>query len=199
MKDRLRNAIDTLLDIMRSNKLHVVNCEKEILRGLQFEGDPNIKGYVDMILGDDIDYLYVFDFKWTSSKNHYPELLKKNGSLQLALYKEMVEKELGRDVAAVAYYLMPENCLYSTTSFEGEHTEKLEEEENVGKDLFLQVKNSYKYRLQQIKDGKIELGEGKLEKYLQYVNDTKKEGLMPLRVRDGVKETNIFSNYKCFK
>ena len=199
MKDRLRNAIDTLLDIMRSNKLHVVNCEKEILRGLQFEGDPNIKGYVDMILGDDIDYLYVFDFKWTSSKNHYPELLKKNGSLQLALYKEMVEKELGRDVAAVAYYLMPENCLYSTTSFEGEHTEKLEEEENVGKDLFLQVKNSYKYRLQQIKDGKIELGEGKLEKDLQYVNDTKKEGLMPLRVRDGVKETNIFSNYKCFK
>ena len=29
--------------------------------------------------------------------------------------------------------------------------------------------------------------------------DTDKEGLMPLRKRDGVKETNIFSNYKCFK
>ena len=145
MKDRLRNAIDTLLDIMRSNKLHVVDCEKEILRGLQFESNPNIKGYVDMILGDDKDNLYVFDFKWTSSKSHYPDLLKKNGSLQLALYREMVEKELGKDVAAVAYYLMPENCLYSTTSFEGEHTEKLEEVENVGKNLFLQVKNSYKY------------------------------------------------------
>jgi hypothetical protein len=199
MKDRLRNAIDTLLDIMRSNKLHVVDCEKEILRGLQFESNPNIKGYVDMILGDDKDNLYVFDFKWTSSKSHYPDLLKKNGSLQLALYREMVEKELGKDVAAVAYYLMPENCLYSTTSFEGEHTEKLEEVENVGKNLFLQVKNSYKYRLQQIKDGKIELGEGKPEKDLQYVNDTKKEDLMPLRIRAGVKETNIFSNYKCFK
>jgi hypothetical protein len=184
---------------MRSNKLHVVDCEKEILRSLQFEGDPDIKGYVDMILGDNNDNLYVFDFKWTSSKSKYDNLLKKNGSLQLALYKEMVEKELDRDVAAVAYYLMPENCLYSITSFEGEHTKKLEEVENVGKDLFLQVKNSYKYRLQQIKEGEIELGEGKPTKDLQYDIDTEKKDLMPLHKRDGVKETNIFSNYKCFK
>ena len=199
MKDRLRNAIDTLLDIMRANKLHVVDCEKEILRKLQFEGDPDIRGFVDMILGDNNDNLYVFDFKWTSSKSKYDNLLKKNGSLQLALYKEMVEKELDRDVAAVAYYLMPENCLYSITSFEGEHTKKLEEVENVGKDLFLQVKNSYKYRLQQIKEGEIELGEGKPTKDLQYDIDTEKKDLMPLHKRDGVKETNIFSNYKCFK
>lgn len=199
MKDRLRNAIDTLLDIMRSNKLHVVDCEKEILRSLQFEGDPDIKGYVDMILGDNNDNLYVFDFKWTTSKNHYPELLKKNGSLQLALYKEIVKKELGKEVVATAYYLMPENCLYSISFFNGDHTTKLEEEENIGKNLFLQVKNSYKYRLQQILDGKIELGEGKLATNLQYVNDTEKEGLMPLRIRDEVKENNIFSNYKCFK
>lgn len=199
MKDRLRNAIDTLLDIMRSNKLHVVDCEKEIIRGLQFEGNPNIKGYVDMILENDKDDLYVFDFKWTSSKSHYPDLLKKNGSLQLALYKEMVEKELGKDVAAVAYYLMPENCLYSITPFIGDHTTELEEEENVGKNLFLQVKNSYAYRLHQIQDGRIELGEGQPTDKLQYVSDTTEENLMPLRIRDGVKETNIFSNYKCFK
>jgi len=199
MKDRLRNAIDTLLDIMRANNLHVVNCEKEIIRGLQFEGDPDIKGYVDMILGDDSSNLYVFDFKWTSSKNHYPGLLKMNGSLQLALYKEMVEQELGKEVAATAYYLMPENCLYSVFSFNGDHTTKMEEVENVGQKLFLQVKNSHKYRLQQIKDGKIELGEGKLATDLQYFDDMEKEGLMPLRIREGAKEANIFSNYKCFK
>ena len=199
MKDRLRNAIDTLLDIMRLNKLHVVECEKEIIRGLQFEGDPDIKGFVDMILGDDNANLYVFDFKWTSSKNHHPDLLKKNGSLQLALYKEMVKKELGREVVATAYYLMPENCLYSISNFNGDHTTKLEEEENVGKNLFVQVKNSYQYRLQQIRKGMIELGESKQATDLQYVNDTGEKGLMPLRIRDGVKETNIFSNYKCFK
>jgi hypothetical protein len=75
----------------------------------------------------------------------------------------------------------------------------MEEVENVGQKLFLQVKNSHKYRLQQIKDGKIELGEGKLATDLQYVDDMEKEGLMPLRIRDGAKEANIFSNYKCFK
>jgi hypothetical protein len=199
MKDRLRNAIDTLLDIMRSNKLHVVDCEKEILRRLQFEGDPDIKGFVDMILGDNNDNLYVFDFKWTSSKSKYDNLLKKNSSLQLALYKEMVEQELGKKVIATAYYLMPENCLYSISNFNGENTKKLEEVENVGQDLFLQVKNSYKYRLQQIMGGEIELAEGKPTTDLQYDKDVDQEGLMPLRKRDGMKETNIFSNYKCFK
>ena len=152
-----------------------------------------------MILGDDNNKLFVFDFKWTSSKSKYDNLLKKNGSLQLALYKVMVEKELGREVVATAYYLMPENCLYNISSFNGDHTKKLEEEDNAGKDLFLQVKNSYAYRLQQILDGKIELGEGKLAKDLQYDKDTDKKDLMPLRKRDEVKETNIFSNYKCFK
>jgi hypothetical protein len=199
MKDRLRNAIDTLLDIMRANSLHVVDCEKEILRKLKFEGDPDIKGFVDMILGDDNGGLYIFDFKWTSSKSKHSNLLKKNCSLQLALYKELVEQELGRKVVATAYYLMPENCLYSISSFNGDHTTKLVEEENVGKILFEQVKNSHKYRLHQISEGKIELGEGKLATDLQYDKDTGKEYLMPLRKRDGMKETNIFSNYKCFK
>jgi hypothetical protein len=199
MKDRLRNAIDTLLDIMRANSLHVVDCEKEILRKLKFEGDPDIEGFVDMILGDDNGGLYIFDFKWTSSKSKHSNLLKKNCSLQLALYKELVEQELGRKVVATAYYLMPENCLYSISSFNGDHTTKLVEEENVGKILFEQVKNSHKYRLHQISEGKIELGEGKLATDLQYDKDTGKEYLMPLRKRDGMKETNIFSNYKCFK
>ena len=199
MKDRLRNAIDTLLDILTANKLHVVKCEKEILRGLDFVGNPDIKGFVDMLLEDDKGNLYIFDFKWTSSKNHYPELLKKNGSLQLALYKQLVEKELNKTVVATAYYLMPENCLYSTYPFQGEHTSVITEEENIGKNLFLQVKNSYKYRLEEIKKGKIELGEGKKADDLQYVKDTPDKGLMPLRIREELKQENIFSNYKCFK
>jgi hypothetical protein len=60
----------------------------------------------------------------------------------------------------------------------------LEEVENVGKILFEQVKNSHKYRLQQISEGKIEFGEGKLVTELQYDKDMDKEGLMPLRKRD---------------
>jgi hypothetical protein len=152
-----------------------------------------------MLLGDEMGNFYVFDLKWTSSKSRYPDLLKKNGSLQLALYKELVEKELNKTVIATAYYLMPENCLYSTCSFQGEHTSVITEEENVGKDLFLQVKNSYKYRLEEIQNGKIELGEGKKADDLQYVKDTPDKGLMPLRIREEQKQENIFSNYKCFK
>ena len=199
LKDRLRNAIDTLLDIMTANGLHVVACEKEIMCGLDFKFDPDILGFVDMILGDNRDNLYVFDFKWTSSKNHYPDLLKKNGSLQLALYHELVEKELGQKVAATAYYLMPENCLYSIHPFAGENTKQLEEEENQGNNLFLQIRNSYEYRRQQIADGIIELGESQLATDLQYVKDMEEKNLMPLRTRNDMKEGNIFSDYTSFK
>ena len=199
IKDHLRNAIDTLLNIMRSNNLHVVNCEKEIKRGLDFKNNPEIWGFVDMLLGDINDNFYVFDFKWTTSKSHYPELLKKNGSLQLALYQKLVEKELNKKVVATAYYLMPENNLYSIYPFAGEHTTKLEQEENIGKNLFEQVKKSYEYRISQIKEGNIELGEGQIATTLKYVNDTEDKELMPLRIRDEKKQTNIFSNYKCFK
>ena len=199
MKDRLRNAIDTLLDIMRSNRLHVVGCEREIKLSLNFTGNPEIGGTVDMILGDANNNLYVFDFKWTSSKNHHPNLLKKNGSLQLALYQEMVEKELNQKVVATAYYLMPENNLYSIYPFTVEHTTKLDQVENIGNDLFEQVKNSHKYRLNQIMEGNIELGEGQIAKTLKYVNDTADKELMPLGIKDEKKEINIFSNYKCFK
>ena len=199
LKDRLRNAIETLLCIMQSNQLHVVACEKEILRKLDFTYDPDIKGFVDMILGDDTGGLYVFDFKWTSSKNRYPDLLKKNGSLQLALYHQLVERELGQKVVATAYYLMPENCLYSIHPFIGENTTKLDEEENLGKDLFTQIQNAYEYRRQQIGEGKIELYEGQVADDLQYVIDTNDKNLMPLRTRNGMKDSNIFSNYTSFR
>ncbi|MBR4389835.1 MAG: PD-(D/E)XK nuclease family protein [Prevotella sp.] len=199
LKDRLRYAIDTLLGIVRDNDLCVVECEKKIIRKLGLEYNPDIKGYIDMLLTDRQGKLYVFDFKWTSSKNHYKDLIAKNGSLQLALYKELAKKELSKPVAATAYFLMPENRLYSTHAFQGSDAIQLEETENVGKKLFTQIKNSHKYRCQQLSEGNIELGEGKDTSELRYVSDSSDKKLMPLRSRDGIKEENIFSDYNNFR
>ena len=199
LKDRLHHAIESLLGVVRDNDLCVVECEKEITRKLGLEHNPDIKGYIDMLLSDRLGNLYVFDFKWTTSKNRYKDLITKNGSLQLALYKELVEKELGQHVAATAYFLMPENHLYSTHAFKGEDAIQLEETENVGKNLFLQIKNSHKYRCQQLLKGNIELGEGKDFSGLDYVSDSSDKNLMPLRSRDGVKDDNNFSDYNSFR
>ena len=119
--------------------------------------------------------------------------------MQLALYHQLVERELGQKVVATAYYLMPENCLYSIHPFIGENTTKLDEEENLGKDLFTQIQNAYEYRRQQIGEGKIELYEGQVADDLQYVIDTNDKNLMPLRTRNGMKDSNIFSNYTSFR
>lgn len=199
LKDRLRHAIDSLLGVVRDNDLCVVECEKEIIRKFGLEYNPDINGYIDMLLADRQGNLYVFDFKWTSSKNRYKDLITKNGSLQLALYKELVEKESGKPVAATAYFLMPENHLYSTYAFLGADAIQLEETENVGKELFLQIKNSHKYRCQQLSEGYIELGEGKDSSELSYVSDSSGKNLMPLRSRDGIKDVNIFSDYNSFR
>lgn len=199
LKDRLRHAIEALLVIIRDNALHVVDCEKEIIRKLQFDSNPDIKGYVDMILADEQNNLFVFDFKWTSSKSKYQGFITKNAALQLALYKELVVQELGMNVVATAYFLMPENHLYSTYEFKGDNSVQLEEQENVGKELFSQVKNSHKYRLQQLAKGDIELGECEDPSELQYYIDSVQKELMPLQIRDGVKADNIFSDYNSFR
>lgn len=199
LKDRLRIAIDALLGIIKDNEFHVVDCEKEIIRQLDFESCPDIKGYIDMLLADSQGNLYVFDFKWTSSKNHYKDLVIKNGSLQLALYKELAQKEMGKKVAATAYFLMPENHLYSTYAFQGADAIRLEETENVGKELFKQIKNSYKYRLGQLAKGNVELGEGEDPSELAYQKDCWEKELMPLRLKNGMKEDNIFSDYNSLR
>ncbi len=199
LKEQLRKCLKVLLTIMRENQLTVTGCEHEIKQDMGMiknEDGWDMKGFIDMTLEDENHHPVVFDFKWTASK-YYKELLSANRSIQLEMYRSMLTAEKRDAVERVAYFLMPESHLYSLEHFEGLHCTQLEAENN--DNIVEQVKHAYNYRKRQIGSGQIEMGEGLPGDRLDYYNDTAAESLFPLKMKDGVQDYNLFSNYSLFK
>ena len=93
----------------------------------------------------------------------------------------------------VAYFLMPEGQLYSTSQFEGKYCHKIDPENT--EDLLEKVKNSYAYRRKEIVSGKIETTEATTTCEFDYVNDTENNNLVPLKIKGKGKELNRFTDY----
>ncbi len=201
LKEELRRCVQHLLEIIHLNRLHVAACEKEIENDqMGFTKGINIRGFLDMLLADDYDGLYIFDFKWTTS-DRYTKMLQENRSLQLAIYEELTKKEIGNNVVAVGYFLMPRGILFSTHPFETcEYFEQQEIKENTETTVINEIRNSYIYRRTQIVNGNIEIGEGQSAETLPYCIDQQEKHLFPLSTdSEGNKYGNLFSNYGLFK
>lgn len=202
LKDQLRRCIYSLLEIIKLNGLHVEACEKNITsEKMGFKPNIKITGFLDMRLADDNDGQYIFDFKWTTS-SRYEYALEENRSLQLALYAELVHKEISPNVVAEAYYIMPRGKLYSTYQFAScENFELVELVEGAPKDNTIEmVRNSYAYRRRQITNGEIEMGEETAIESLPYGEDIVSEHLLPLACdSEKNKRPNYYSNNRFLK
>ena len=198
MKRELRQCVENLKELLKTNNLRVVACESNLndtigLKSIDGE-DITITSYIDCLLEDAAGKPIVFDFKWTSSKSYYQSLLKENKSLQLAIYEAIVNKHLGKKVERVGYFLMPEGRLYSTCKeFKGENCEKIEPD-NMD-NLLEKIKNSYRFRCQEILEGKIETAEATDSQEFAYVDQTTSENLVPLKIESNGKKTNMFSDF----
>ena len=157
-------------------------CEKKIYsENMGFAPNINIIGFLDMRLADANDGQYIFDFKWSRSDGYIYTLQEKR-SIQLALYAELVRKEINPNVVAEGYFLMPRGKLYSTYDFApSDEFERVEIDENAPADSTIDMlRNSYAYRRQQITEGSIEVGEGQAVEALQYGKDMEDKHLLPL-------------------
>lgn len=202
LKDQLRHCIAVLLEIIRDNGLHVEACEQVIkCQDMGFRPHIAIIGCLDMRLADDNEGQYVFDFKWTTS-SRYKSALKENRSLQLAIYAELVRRQLKKDVVAVAYFLMPQGKLFSTHPFAGsDHFEQLVLGVGAPKDNTIDmVRNAYTYRREEITRGDIEMGEEQMLELLPYGADREECHLLPLACDVGMnKRPNYYSNNSFLK
>jgi len=200
LTEQLQKCLDVLLTIIRENRLTVTGCEQRVTKDMgmiKTEEGWDMIGFIDMTLEDENHHPVVFDFKWTSSKSYYRDLLTANRSIQLELYRTMLSAEKRDAVEKVAYFLMPESHLYSLEHFNGLHCTQLQP---ANKDNIVeQLKNAFFYRKKQIDSGRIEIGEGFPCGMLDYYNATEAESLFPLNIKDGQQESNIFSNYILFK
>jgi hypothetical protein len=201
LKEQLRKCLDVLMSIIRENRLTVTGCEHLVTKDMNMLKNGkewDMKGYIDMTLEYENHHPVVFDFKWTSSKSYYRDLLTKNRSIQLELYRTMLGTEKRDTVERTAYFLMPEGHLYSKEHFEGLHCTQLQPENQ--DNIVEQLRQSFFYRKQQLDGGKVEVGEAFPLSMLDYYNDTVEKNLFPLKSDDtGAEETNIFSNYNLFK
>lgn len=197
-KKQLSASLEGLLKGISENKLRVVACEKSV--GYQqekdsdkvirhgFIGDLDTKGFIDMQLEDPEGNPYIFDFKWTTSDRH-AQKLKENKSIQLALYKELIEQETKRKVKAVAYYLLPLARFVSTSDLKGaiNLSHILIESERASKDLLKEIQNSYKYRKEEILSGKLEETADWAKEDITYEQQRDDLGLLPMDYYDNAK------------
>ena len=201
LKEQLRRCLDVLLEIIRENHLTVTGCEQMVKKDMELlhnDKEWDMVGYIDMTLEDENHHPVVFDFKWTSSKTYYRDLLTANRSVQLELYRTMLSAEKRDNVERTAYFLMPEGHLYSKEHFEGIHCTQLQAENNAN--IVEQLRQSFFYRKKQLDEGNVEVGEAFPVSMLDYYNDTEERNLFPLSTDDtGAEKENIFSNYKLFK
>ena len=201
LKEQLRKCLDILLEIIRDNHLTVTGCEHLVTKDmglLHNEKGWDMKGYIDMTLEDENHHPVVFDFKWTSSKSYYRDLLTANRSIQLELYRNMYGTEKRDVVERTAYFLMPEAHVHSKEHFEGLHCTQLTPENH--DNIVEQLRQSFFYRKRQLDEGNVEVGKAFPASMLDYYNDSEENNLFPLNIDDtGYQVDNIFSNYGLFK
>ncbi|MBR1721705.1 MAG: PD-(D/E)XK nuclease family protein, partial [Treponema sp.] len=198
-KKQVRENIGELLRGISENGLCVLACEKPIgymkdygknlVIKHGFVGNLDIKGSVDMLLSDSEGKLYIFDFKWTSSSHRHASLLEENKSVQLALYKELVSKEMNGEVKLAAYFLMPAARFVSLDELKGSVNLQQVQVKVERKDacLLKEIQKSYEYRMDEIFQGKLEETTGWPKEEITYEKNTEKNGLMPMDYYDNRK------------
>lgn len=187
----LRKSVLSVLDFIESNGFSIYGTEHEVKTELPVIGSFYAK--IDLLLKNADGDFVIVDFKWSES-SYYVHALEKERILQLALYKAAVERQLGVKVLTTGYFILPKYNFFTI------HDIGLKNHENVTvvglesyHDVFDQACNSYRYRMDQLKTGLIEEGEGFEMLDLQYEIDTEEFNLYPLEGEydnEGIKAVN---------
>ena len=178
-KSQLKKSVTVLLNIIDTNQLTIVGSEYQAETDI--DGIGRMYAQVDLLLQKD-EKLIVFDFKWNEGST-YQKKLENNLSLQLAVYKNILEKACNQDVVFCGYYILPKHKLlthdHDILSDENDENIEIVNPAN-NNDLFQQAIRSYDYRKKQLLNGVIEEAETLPLANLQYTIDSISENLYPL-------------------
>lgn len=128
---RLHQSMRNLLE--QVTKAGMVQVEPERIVSGYFPGG-NLEGSADLVMLNSRNERAIVDMKWSGSKK-FPEKLRQNRHLQLAIYAELLRQETGQ-WPSVAYYVLdrarffaPDNHIFSDAdvkpSADGENTAQL--------------------------------------------------------------------------
>ena len=197
-KNELKMCLKKLLEVIKDNNLVVYATENRFSGvDVSLYDDTPINGSIDMVLENRDGDLYIFDFKWSSSFSYYRNRISDNLSIQLELYKTALEKETNKKVVVVSYVLLPSLSIFTSSDLKGRRgTISISPERD--KPLLDEIKNSFAFRKNEISSGRIEIGDGKSQSFLDYAKNQNDMVPLPLD-EEGNKKGNRFSDYECFK
>ena len=179
---KLKESVLVLVDIIIGLGLQPVGCEIEMK--VNFDDIGPFEAKPDMLLQEtnNLSHYVIFDFKWSESLS-YEKKLKENRAMQLAFYSQAAtihyqQQDHNAKIVATAYYLFPKCKLFTNCYAKTEHIVHVEMDEEAKKrELFDELKNSYKYRRNELDAGRVEESElAKIEE-IPYKKD--KEGNLP--------------------
>ena len=185
-KTILKDSVTVLTTIIQNLHLQPVGSEVEVNVCLDTIGA--FYGNIDMVLKNANGDYVIFDFKWSESK-HYSKDLEENKAIQLELYRKAAMKHYGSNIAGVAYYLFPTMTMYTSDFPESDYIRRIKvKTEAASRNLFEEIKNSYKYRREELDLGFIEDSEMNSIEELEYTKSGSTTPLYPLDVAYGTKD-----------
>ena len=201
-KNDLKESMLSLITIIEKLNLKPVGCEMPFPakdnEALHLTDIGPFGARIDFLLTNDQGNYVIFDFKWSDSKR-FAEMIQENTAVQLELYKQTVLKFYpGKNVVGVGYYLMPLKQLITADFNEIPETTLIKHVERAGGDLFEEIRNAYRYRMEEIRKGHIE--EAEMMNLLGVTNcyyaDQQSQNLCPLDVKEN---TAIKSSESVFR
>jgi hypothetical protein len=150
---KLRESIRQLR--LQLNAANIVEVQPEMELTGHFAGGEML-GYADLVLAKASGAKAIVDMKWSGAKK-YPEKLKQNRQLQLAIYGELLRQKIGV-WPVVAYYILDRGQLFAIDAdyFPSAQTVHRTTDEGTAH-LWLRFVETWKWRQAQIKAGKFEV------------------------------------------
>lgn len=153
LRSRLLRALHTLRSHVRQAGVVTVVPE-QALEG-RFEGGE-LAGFADLVMHKTAGPPAIVDMKWSGGRK-YPEKLRLNRHLQLAIYAELFRQQTGQQ-PAVAYYLLDRARLQAPDDrgFPEAETVAADDGENTAQ-LWQRFLATWRWRAAQIGDGRFEI------------------------------------------
>jgi len=200
-KFRLKESVSQLIGLLIENGLEVKGLETELTVNLPVLNEQEVNGKIDLILSKNNGHLMIFDLKWSWRPGRFYTIIKENKHIQLSLYKELIEAGHQARVDSVSYFSLADGRIFTTGELNGSQVVCISGTASSWQ-ILSKVKNSLRFRWDQLNGGMIEEAGGNSMENLDYYQNQEQSELMPLESeygKNGLKKINQYSQYKTFK
>jgi hypothetical protein len=151
---KLKFAACALIKMIRNNGWRIKATEQRLTNSFL---DIEIKGIADLVLENDDGELAVIDLKWRGANRRLQQIRNKE-DLQLVMYSHLLTKN--EDWAHTAFFIMEQGKMIARNNVafkEALSADPTGHHVDTNQEILDKMKATYKWRIQQLKAGKIEI------------------------------------------